>query len=56
MQVAAEERAKKDQEAASKKAKHEQRVKELVMLTQERDRLRREEEEMKKAESRCDAL
>ena len=44
MQVAAEERAKKDQAAASKKAKHQERVKELAMLTQQRDRLRREEE------------
>ena len=52
MKVAAEERAKNAEEAA-KKAKYEERLKALVLLTQMRDRLRQEEEDRKREEARC---
>ena len=55
MKVAAEERAKNAEEAA-KKAKYEERLKRLVLLTQMRDRLRQEEEERKREEARFNTL
>ena len=59
MKVAAEGRAKeraKNAEEAAKKAKYEERLKALVLLTQMRDRLRQEEEERKREEARFNTL
>ena len=59
MKVAAQERAKeraKNVEEAAKKAKYEERLKALVLLTQMRDRLRQEEEERKREEARFNTL